>query len=746
MKKTLALGKFDSAFYKSLSDALFVFGDVVYKSEHDFSKVMQLIEYIKKNNIDQVLMPNPYGNNKRKVCYEKLKEFSIPVIASDRGALPGSWFFDSGFNADSESFKINQWDIPLEKKEREDIVAYIEDLRSSRNALEKQGDMIGGVALKQRLGLNNKKIVFVPLQRPKDTVIKFFSDTAKSVENFVRVIDAVAKKMGDDWVFILKKHPLEVDYYLPESKNVHYVYDSAHVNDLIEMSDAVALINSGVGVLALAHMKPVLNMGAAFYSHHGLAKKIDSVDDIYSALSQLESPDEEKVYRFFHHLVERVYSFCDFDVERIKESDGSFRTITRKMRFSHLRILQETVPVNNESILIVSSVVPYPIYRGSQSRIDTVIRSLISQGKKVHLCILNTSFGKEKSRKIRDNLFERYPQALTIEVRRDPKFHSGFGRLKYQFERLKVELTGGKHLVSNSVSCPYNFKRAVSDMCESIKPDYILVNYAKLAPVVPNCFKGIKVIDTHDYQTSFLREDQIHNNENLHINLDKYEKSEKEWLRKFDKIIAINPNEKKIFENIAPSSKTFCAPAFEEKRYIKKFHIGHQYDAMFVGSVSNFNVSGLNWFIANVLPEIVKVKPFFKLAVAGNIKNSQKVLGKENDNIKFLGVVPDLSKLYSDSRVVLAPILAGAGMKIKVIEALSHSKAIVGTSVAFDGINAVNGKHAFITDDYKVFAKNTIELLESSSTKEHLEFNAGRLHANEHSPETIGKVLAKVFA
>lgn len=118
MIRTLILSKDNSLFCRSIREVIASLGEVLYKSEHDFPKVMQLIEYIKSNAISQVLMPNPYGNTKRLTCYKKLVELKIQVVASDRGALPNSWFFDHGFNFDSVSYASAQWDFPLTQAEQ----------------------------------------------------------------------------------------------------------------------------------------------------------------------------------------------------------------------------------------------------------------------------------------------------------------------------------------------------------------------------------------------------------------------------------------------------------------------------------------------------------------------------------------------------------------------------------------------------------------------------------------------------
>jgi len=54
-------------------------------------------------------------------------------------------------------------------------------------------------------------------------------------------------------------------------------------------------------------------------------------------------------------------------------------------------------------------------------------------------------------------------------------------------------------------------------------------------------------------------------------------------------------------------------------------------------------------------------------------------------------------------------------MKVKVIEALAYGKPVVGTSVAFEGIEATDGQDAKIADDAEGFASAVVELLADSA-------------------------------
>lgn len=100
---------------------------------------------------------------------------------------------------------------------------------------------------------------------------------------------------------------------------------------------------------------------------------------------------------------------------------------------------------------------------------------------------------------------------------------------------------------------------------------------------------------------------------------------------------------------------------------------------LFIGSYFYGNYIGINWFIEKVMPFINK-----KLLVVG--KGFEKMRDKlEKNNVKVIGTVDDVSIYYRNADCVVMPILCGAGMKLKTVEAMMYGKSIYGTSEAFEG-------------------------------------------------------------
>lgn len=336
----LALGDRFSAAYKSIEDTLGDLGDLSFREEGSFVKAEDAITHVRNSSFDLVIMPNPYGNERRRWIYTHLKNLDFPVLVFDRGALPGSWFFDLGFNADSQTYHPLRWDKPLSDEEKLHIERYIENAKELP-PLEAQGERLGGEQLKQKLGLTNRKVLFVPFQRPSDTTIKFFSGQIESYENFIALINKTKKllqELAPEWTIVAKRHPLEQTRPMTD---VTFVDDDTHVHDLVEMADFVLLVNSGVGVIASLFNTPVLHAGNAFYSHPGLNRSVTTAEDVVYWVQKGLSVCEDTRNRFTHHLVKNVYSFGTFETELVLQKDGAFRNITRKIHFDQVVIPNE---------------------------------------------------------------------------------------------------------------------------------------------------------------------------------------------------------------------------------------------------------------------------------------------------------------------------------------------------------------------------------------------------------------------
>jgi glycosyltransferase involved in cell wall biosynthesis len=67
-------------------------------------------------------------------------------------------------------------------------------------------------------------------------------------------------------------------------------------------------------------------------------------------------------------------------------------------------------------------------------------------------------------------------------------------------------------------------------------------------------------------------------------------------------------------------------------------------------------------------------------------------------NVQVTGTVPDVTPFLAESRVVVAPLRAGGGSRLKIMEALDVGRPVVATSVGCEGIEDLVGQGVVVAD------------------------------------------------
>lgn len=146
---------------------------------------------------------------------------------------------------------------------------------------------------------------------------------------------------------------------------------------------------------------------------------------------------------------------------------------------------------------------------------------------------------------------------------------------------------------------------------------------------------------------------------------------------------------------------------------------------IFVGKMDySPNPHAVLYFTKKILPEIEKIyqDPFEFKIIGANTPSWMFKL--QNEKIKVLGEVEDIRPYFSESKVFVAPLKFGTGIKVKIIEAMALGVPVVTTSIGVQGINVKNGVHLFVEDDPKNFAKYVVELLKNEDLRERIAENA----------------------
>src|SRR6202041_1115476 len=120
-------------------------------------------------------------------------------------------------------------------------------------------------------------------------------------------------------------------------------------------------------------------------------------------------------------------------------------------------------------------------------------------------------------------------------------------------------------------------------------------------------------------------------------------------------------------------------------------------DVLFLANFDNpANRDAVDWMLADIWPRVRKALPSVNLALVGN--NLPAKLGLNQQGVRRIGYVADLTPIFSAARVAASPVRFGTGIKTKNLLALAHGVPLVTTTVGADGLNLRDGCSALIAD------------------------------------------------
>ncbi len=168
---------------------------------------------------------------------------------------------------------------------------------------------------------------------------------------------------------------------------------------------------------------------------------------------------------------------------------------------------------------------------------------------------------------------------------------------------------------------------------------------------------------------------------------------EKTILQKTKRLIVLTKEDAERFDEIYGTSEhrvaidPICLDAqidTTELGYLIKEKVRTPFTLLLTGSLwFGPNYEGFKWFLSKVYPYLTFEK---KVIMAGARPNDElKSMISSLKDCEIIDTPPFMEPYYRSADMYVAPIFDGAGMKVKVAEALSYGLPIAGTKHAFTG-------------------------------------------------------------
>lgn len=192
-------------------------------------------------------------------------------------------------------------------------------------------------------------------------------------------------------------------------------------------------------------------------------------------------------------------------------------------------------------------------------------------------------------------------------------------------------------------------------------------------------------------------------------------------LGRCDLIVAHNGKDKRLLldHGVPPEKLHTIAPYYHK---IELTRSPNRRDILFFGDMRRpENYLSAIWFIENVMP-LLKDRDVRFVVLGGS--PDEKLKRYSADNVVITGFVEDVVPYFSFCCCMVAPLLLGAGIKVKLLEAMYAGLPILTNDVGIEGIPAEDGKDYLHCESAPEYARQITSLLDAEVDAAALSRNA----------------------
>ncbi len=405
-------------------------------------------------------------------------------------------------------------------------------------------------------------------------------------------------------------------------------------------------------------------------------------------------------------------------------------------------------------ILFLTQIIPWPLDAGPKIKTWNVLRFLKEQG---HTVILG-SFVREEERKHLVHL-----EQLCEEVHAVPMRRSRPADLRYW---LRGQLSGRPFLIERD-DLP-EMRALVARLVAEKEIDLIYADQLSMVQFgLPKSHPGGKrpflLFDAHNAVWTIV--DRMQQNAAWFLKpvlaqeAQKIKKYEGEIVKTADHVLAVSENDRQaLLEAVAATSKEAVQSVHSSITVIpiavdtsSLTPVQRKFGSTNILTLGTLhyppNADGIRWFMKEVFPILGERVPSATLTVVGkNPPGDFLQMAAKDLRITVTGYVPDLTPYFEAAAVVVVPVRAGGGMRVRILEAFARGVPIVTTTVGLEGIEASIPQDVEVADTPQAFAVAVERLLLNAAEQEQMARNCRQVAEDRYDWRVILKKLEGVLS
>jgi polysaccharide biosynthesis protein PslH len=216
--------------------------------------------------------------------------------------------------------------------------------------------------------------------------------------------------------------------------------------------------------------------------------------------------------------------------------------------------------------------------------------------------------------------------------------------------------------------------------------------------------------------------------------------------RRFDRVFVCSDADRREVTPRSPAEIIVLPNAVRSPARVPEPPPDGPFRFLFLGTLGYYpNADAIAYFCERILPEIRRAAPApFEVDVAGigaseNLRALAAAAG-----VRMFGRVPEVASLYESAGAVIAPLRAGGGTRIKILEAFSYRRPVVSTSIGIEGIDARPEEHVLVGDAPEEFAQCCLRLMNDRALSDRLAQAAWARWKEAYSLDALKKSVASL--
>jgi polysaccharide biosynthesis protein PslH len=223
-------------------------------------------------------------------------------------------------------------------------------------------------------------------------------------------------------------------------------------------------------------------------------------------------------------------------------------------------------------------------------------------------------------------------------------------------------------------------------------------------------------------------------------------KLEAALLPRYSVVLAASAEDAFTARSIAPAARVAVYP--NSLPWVEVPHSPEYPRIVFSGNFEYHpNIDAVNFLVGEIWPLVRRNCPDLRLRLVGRGDHFIRHLlpaggtGAEQAGIEITGPIPDARAEIAQACIVIAPLRAGSGTRIKILEAWAAARCVVATPLAAEGLAARSGVNIALECDAAGFAAEIVRLMGDRSARERMGAHGRATFEQYYSWETVWKEL-----